>query len=269
MHWRILVLAVLCLGRALSAPNPGSLRWEFPTEDWIASSPAIGSDGTVFIGGGDRRIYALDGTSGTNKWEFLTNGSLYSSPAIGPDGSLVIAGGDGRIIALNAATGARKWENRVGGVVYSSPAIGADGTVYFGCDDQRLDCQPAGFGVGQNANCRNGCVVCDRHRCVFVVIRQLFGNAGRRYGFFRLCHWNPFRVISNCVSRVSQLWVVNIQHPGRSDHQQQHRFQLCWWSICGKPSAPVGSVDRAKPCCVHKVCQCRLCKRTELRYGCW
>ena len=37
----------------------GTPIWEFKTGDWVYSSPAIGSDGTVYVGSTDKKLYAI------------------------------------------------------------------------------------------------------------------------------------------------------------------------------------------------------------------
>ena len=37
----------------------GSKLWEFVTGDGVVSSPAIGSDGTVYVGSDDKKLYAI------------------------------------------------------------------------------------------------------------------------------------------------------------------------------------------------------------------
>jgi len=44
--------------------------WEFETGHWVHSSPAIGSDGTVYVGSKDKKLYAINGKSGVKLWEF-------------------------------------------------------------------------------------------------------------------------------------------------------------------------------------------------------
>ena len=39
--------------------KPGTVLWEFETGDFVTSSPAIGSDGTVYIGANDNKLYAI------------------------------------------------------------------------------------------------------------------------------------------------------------------------------------------------------------------
>ena len=44
----------------LYAFNPdGSLKWRYLTTNSIASSPAIGTDGTVYVGSLDANLYAF------------------------------------------------------------------------------------------------------------------------------------------------------------------------------------------------------------------
>jgi len=54
------------------------------------SSPAIGSDGTVYVGSDDNKLYAINGKSGVKLWEFETGREVNSSPAIGPDGTVYV-----------------------------------------------------------------------------------------------------------------------------------------------------------------------------------
>ena len=37
----------------------GSKLWEFETGGWVTSFPAIGSDGTVYVGSLDNKLYAI------------------------------------------------------------------------------------------------------------------------------------------------------------------------------------------------------------------
>ena len=39
--------------------KPGTLLWEFETGGIVLSSPAIGSDGTVYVGSTDKKLYAI------------------------------------------------------------------------------------------------------------------------------------------------------------------------------------------------------------------
>lgn len=141
--------------------NPdGTVRGQFAFEDgsFTISSPAFGSDGTIYIGaetstGGDLSfVYAIN-PDGTKKWKYLIHGArpIRSSPAVGTDGTIYVGTKgsprcnpliNGEMLALNP-NGTLKWSYPIesthcqGGVgfpsdVYSSPAIGNDGLIYFG-----------------------------------------------------------------------------------------------------------------------------------------
>ena len=116
--------------------NSGIKKWEFVTGSFIFSSPAIGSDGTIYVGSYDKKLYALN-PDGTKKWEFLTGSQIYSSPAIGSDGTVYVGSGDKKVYAINP-DGTKKWEFLTGKNVQASPIIGSDGTVYVGSHDFKL-----------------------------------------------------------------------------------------------------------------------------------
>jgi outer membrane protein assembly factor BamB/predicted small lipoprotein YifL len=115
----------------------GVKLWEFETGGGVYSSPAIGSDGTVYVGSLDTKLYAINGKSGVKLWEFETRGSVFSSPVIGSDGTVYIGSRDKKLYAINGKSGVKLWEFKTGGPVYS-PTIGPDGTVYVGSDDKKL-----------------------------------------------------------------------------------------------------------------------------------
>ena len=83
----------------------GGKLWEFETGDWVHSSPAIGSDGTVYVGSKDKKLYAINGKTGDKLWEFETGGSVFSSPAIGSDGTVYVGSYDLKLYAINGKTG--------------------------------------------------------------------------------------------------------------------------------------------------------------------
>ena len=39
--------------------KPGTVLWEFEMGNGVLSSPAIGSDGTVYVGSYDKKLYAI------------------------------------------------------------------------------------------------------------------------------------------------------------------------------------------------------------------
>ena len=67
-------------------------QWAFPTGDGIGSSPAIGADGTIYVGSCDGNLYAIN-PNGTEQWAFPL-GVLSSCPAIGADGTIYVGSMD-------------------------------------------------------------------------------------------------------------------------------------------------------------------------------
>ena len=63
MKLTFIALLALCLCLPLAGADkkkPGTVLWEFETGNPVlSSSPAIGSDGTVYVGSVDKKLYAI------------------------------------------------------------------------------------------------------------------------------------------------------------------------------------------------------------------
>ena len=89
----------------LYAINPdGSLKWSYPTGNEIASSPAIGADGTIYVGSGDKNLYAIN-PDGSKNWSFPTGAEIASAPAIGADGTIYVGSCDNNLYAITGDSG--------------------------------------------------------------------------------------------------------------------------------------------------------------------
>jgi len=129
----------------LYAVNPnGTLKWKFAAGARAISdaSPAIGADGTIYIGSGYGVLQAI-GANGSEKWELKIGGGSMPSSAIGADGTIYTGDGSSRLYAIEP-DGSPKWkfnaEKARGGPdqMWTAPAIGADGTIYAGSLDYNL-----------------------------------------------------------------------------------------------------------------------------------
>jgi outer membrane protein assembly factor BamB len=111
-------------------PN-GTVKWTYSVAGGnFFSSPAIGPDGTIYVGTGDAKsIHALY-PNGTLKWVFYTNHVVYSSPAIGDDGIVYCGSHDTYLYALYPNNGTLKWKYQTGNWIRVSPCIGDDGTIF-------------------------------------------------------------------------------------------------------------------------------------------
>ena len=133
--------------------------WKFPTGDRIVGSP-VWSEGTIYFGGDDGNIYAVDAASGRQIWKHATGGPAPSTPAV-VDGTVYAVSYDGKLYALDAHSGSTRWKFTTGGerrfeakglhglqpknqtiadpfdVFLSSPVV-AQGAIYFGSGDGNL-----------------------------------------------------------------------------------------------------------------------------------
>ena len=83
-------------------------KWEFKTSKPIFSSPVI-SENTVYFGGTDSVLHAVNIESGKEEWRFKTNGEIRSNVCI--DGDFIyLNGGDGTINKLEKLTGKTIWK---------------------------------------------------------------------------------------------------------------------------------------------------------------
>ena len=110
-------------------------NWIFQTNGTLQSSPAIGIDGTIYIGSRDKNLYAIN-PDGSLKWKFPTHYIYDSSPSIGIDGTVYIGSLDG-LYAVNP-DGSLKWKISIGRADHYHPTIGIDGTIYIYSESGQL-----------------------------------------------------------------------------------------------------------------------------------
>ena len=106
-----------------TSAGEGDLLWTYGTSGAVRSSPAIGSDGTIFIGSDDDTIYALEpGESPDTRvnWTYTTGGDVVSAPTVGGDGMVYVGSSDGNLYALDSSSGTKKWQFSTAGPVKSS-----------------------------------------------------------------------------------------------------------------------------------------------------
>ena len=127
-----------------------NLLWKrYLSNNYVVSSPAIGSDGTIYVG--SNALYAINPTTGVEKWYFYTGGyNVVSSPAI--NGGLIYFGCNNGLLYCVNSSGNSQWSYPsypTYSAIESSPTISSDGTViYFGCDDGKV----YAVYTGNNAN---------------------------------------------------------------------------------------------------------------------
>jgi outer membrane protein assembly factor BamB len=97
--------------------------------DWGNSPPAIGADGTVYVGNSDG-MRAVTGATGTVNWFYPTPSIVTSAPSVGGDGTIFFGSQDGTFYALKP-DGTLRFKLAAGSEIACNPAIAGDGTVYF------------------------------------------------------------------------------------------------------------------------------------------
>lgn len=101
---------------ALNIRN-GSLVWKFETPKVIHSTPAV-SDGKVYFGCWDSKVYAVNALTGEKVWDYQTGldanlnmmTGIQSSPSV-IDSLVVVGSRDASIYALHNKTGKLIWKN--------------------------------------------------------------------------------------------------------------------------------------------------------------
>jgi outer membrane protein assembly factor BamB len=146
----LLASIILFLHSALSAqPNTVHRRWVFFIEQTQVQSPAVGSDGTIYIGTGladtsrqSNGVYAVN-PNGTQKWKLTLGKSVHSSIALDKDENLYFIVGDANnpdrmdaaLYSLDSLGQVRWIFEQIGWMAPIpntgfTPAIAADGTIY-------------------------------------------------------------------------------------------------------------------------------------------
>ena len=120
-----LALLAMAIGERMdwvgaAQPAPGTLKWRYGMgrRRSVVSSPAIGADGTIYVGSYyDNYLYAIN-PDGTRKWRYETGYWVESSPAIGADGTIYV--GSLNFYAINP-DGTLKWRYETC-LLYTSPS---------------------------------------------------------------------------------------------------------------------------------------------------
>jgi len=93
-----LVSFCLLSGNQLIAVNgtTGASLWNYTTTDFVASAPALSSDGTVaFVGGVDGLMHAVNIDSGTRKWAYNASQAVWAPPMLNEEIGLICFGSGG------------------------------------------------------------------------------------------------------------------------------------------------------------------------------
>ncbi len=144
----------------LGPSQPDERVWALGTGHHHVESAPVVVDGTVFVGGDDNAVHAVDAETGVNSWVTELSGTITAAPAVAGDtvvvpagetlygfdretgetewtvstarirtattvtgGTAVFGDNDGTVRAVAADTGESRWETTVGGSLSATPAV--------------------------------------------------------------------------------------------------------------------------------------------------
>lgn len=129
-------LRAVCQDKLIALGPDGSKRWQIEGPGEFDSAPAIGPDGTAYIGDEARRLLAID-AAGQQRFSFISGGPVRAAPALRADGSVIFGAYDGVLYALRA-DGSLAWSFATADSIQSAPLVDAEGAVVFGSRDNRV-----------------------------------------------------------------------------------------------------------------------------------
>ena len=143
-YWKVVAKAGngVATSNAVHSFTTSRLMWRIKIGSNLKGSPAIGPDGTVYIGSDTGYFYAINPEDGTVKWYVDLKSPIYTSPAIGPDGTVYVATKDGVLYSMPGGGGIN-WRHQViteqGGreenaEITAGPTIGPNGALVYVAD---------------------------------------------------------------------------------------------------------------------------------------
>jgi outer membrane protein assembly factor BamB len=116
----------------------GKLLWKsVDLQGAIVGTPAVGTDGTLYVGTFGKEMIALDTTNnGAIKWRFSTQDWIWSGPAFANN---VLYFGDlsGNFYALDASIGSVLWNVTAQKPIVDTPVVAGD-NIYFSTESDTL-----------------------------------------------------------------------------------------------------------------------------------
>jgi eukaryotic-like serine/threonine-protein kinase len=102
----------------------------------VVGTPAIGTDGTLYVGTFANELIALSGDNLSVKWRFSTKDWVWAGPAL-DKGVLYFGDLSGNLYAVNAADGTQVWSVQPKNTIVDTPAIAGD-NIYLSTESDTL-----------------------------------------------------------------------------------------------------------------------------------
>jgi outer membrane protein assembly factor BamB len=119
--------------------DTGETAWRFDTAMPLGHSPSVDTrTNTVYVGGFDRKLYALNAVNGGFLWSYDGAAAGYDTNPLIVQEKVILGNRDGALYAIGAQGSSQPgeliWKYQSGGPINFSPAY-KNGVVYFASDD--------------------------------------------------------------------------------------------------------------------------------------
>jgi outer membrane protein assembly factor BamB len=104
----------------------GELKWKQQFNSTL-TAPALDKDGTIYIGGEDGTLFALN-PNGSEKWQYKTSDKMIVAPIIDKEGTVYVCSGK-LLHALNR-NGEPLWKHNAKQTITAAPIIDSRGVLY-------------------------------------------------------------------------------------------------------------------------------------------
>jgi outer membrane protein assembly factor BamB len=137
----------------LSAVSPeGILKWTTPFTGSAMNveagcTPAIGQDGTLYVGSKDYHLYAIN-SDGTVKWSYRTGSWVMTSPVLLADGTICFCSNDYRLYRLSP-DGQLLGSDILGAFAPDALCVAKDGLIYASVGRSLMAINASGTVLGQ------------------------------------------------------------------------------------------------------------------------
>lgn len=139
-------------GGLLALTTSGDLIWNTPLDERTDAPPAVGVDGTVYVGTRGGFLHAVT-PAGSIAWSVAVGDIFYSGAAVAADGTVFSVGyntlGFSRLSSIRHTDGSVLWAADLSGVVDATPVIAPDGVLYVGTLAGQFYAFPTGKAPGE------------------------------------------------------------------------------------------------------------------------